>query len=94
MFSMVAPAYAKKYGVDEDELKDVLARIAWKNHSNGARNPRAQFRREMSMEKICASPNVAGPLGILDCAGSPTAPPPRSSSGPRTRTATPTRRST
>ncbi len=69
MFSMVAPAYAKRYGVDETEIKDVLARIAWKNHYNGARNPRAQFRREMSMEAICASPRVAGPLGILDCAG-------------------------
>ena len=69
MFSMVAPAYAKKYGVDEDEMKNVLARIAWKNHYNGARNPLAQFRREMSIEKICASPRVAGPLGILDCAG-------------------------
>jgi acetyl-CoA C-acetyltransferase len=69
MFSMVAPAYAKRYGVDETEMKDVLARIAWKNHFNGARNPRAQFRREMSMETICASPRVAGPLGILDCAG-------------------------
>ena len=28
MFSLVAPAYAKKYGVDEDELKMVLAKIA------------------------------------------------------------------
>ncbi|HEY3723583.1 MAG TPA: acetyl-CoA acetyltransferase, partial [Acidimicrobiia bacterium] len=63
MFSMVAPAYAQRYGVDETEIKDVLARIAWKNHYNGARNPRAQFRREMSMEAICASPRVAGPLG-------------------------------
>jgi acetyl-CoA C-acetyltransferase len=69
MFSMVAPAYAQRYGVDEAEIKDVLARIAWKNHYNGARNPRAQFRREMSLEAICASPRVAGPLGILDCAG-------------------------
>jgi acetyl-CoA C-acetyltransferase len=69
MFSMVAPAYAKRFGVDETEIKDVLARIAWKNHYNGARNPRAQFRREMSLETICASPRVAGPLGILDCAG-------------------------
>ena len=69
MFSMVAPAYAEKYGVDPDELKSVLARIAWKNHANGAKNPRAQFRREMSMETICASPRVAGLLGILDCAG-------------------------
>ena len=69
MFSMVAPAYAQKYGVDEDELKKVLARIAWKNHANGAKNPRAQFRRELSIETICASPRVAGALGILDCAG-------------------------
>ena len=69
MFSMVAPAYAKKYGVDDTEIKDVLGRIAWKNHYNGARNPRAQFRREMSRETICNSPLVAGPLGILDCAG-------------------------
>ncbi len=69
MFSMVAPAYAQRYGVDEAEIKDVLARIAWKNHYNGARNPRAQFRREMSIDAICASPRVAGPLGILDCAG-------------------------
>src|SRR5512140_2740479 len=51
MFSMVAPAYGAKYGVDDDELKQVLARIAWKNHANGAKNPRAQFRREMSMEQ-------------------------------------------
>ena len=41
MFSMVAPAYAERYGVPMDELKAVLARIASKNHANGARNPRA-----------------------------------------------------
>jgi acetyl-CoA C-acetyltransferase len=69
MFSMVAPAYCEKYDVDPDEMKQVLSRIAWKNHFNGARNERAQFRREMSIEKICASPRVAGPLGVLDCAG-------------------------
>jgi acetyl-CoA C-acetyltransferase len=69
MFSLLAPAYAKKYGVDDAELKDVMARIAWKNHYNGARNPRAQFRKEVSKETICASPLVAGPLGIFDCSG-------------------------
>ncbi|HZQ78591.1 MAG TPA: acetyl-CoA acetyltransferase [Acidimicrobiia bacterium] len=69
MFSLLAPAYAKKYGVDEAELKDVMARIAWKNHYNGARNPRAQFRKEVSKEAICASPLVAGQLGIFDCSG-------------------------
>ena len=56
MFSMVAPAYAKRYGVGDTEMREVLARIAAKNHRNGARNPRAQFRKEVSTETICAAP--------------------------------------
>src|SRR5215467_8070100 len=51
-FSLLAPAYCKKYGVDEAQLKEVLTRIAWKNHRNGALNPRAQFRKEVPKETI------------------------------------------
>jgi acetyl-CoA C-acetyltransferase len=69
LFSFLAPAYANKYGVDEDEMKDVLTRIAWKNHRNGALNPRAQFRREVPKEVIRNSPIMAGQLGIFDCSG-------------------------
>jgi acetyl-CoA C-acetyltransferase len=69
MFSLVAPAYAEKYGVDPRELRRTLARIASKNHANGARNPRAQFRREMDVDAICAMPEVAGMLSVFDCAG-------------------------
>ena len=69
MFSMVAPAYAERYGVDPEEMRTVLARIASKNHANGARNPKAQFRKEMSVEQICAMPTVAGGLSVFDCAG-------------------------
>jgi acetyl-CoA C-acetyltransferase len=69
MFSLLAPAYANKYGVDKDEMKDVLTRIAWKNHKNGALNPRAQFKKEVAKDVICNSPLVAGPLGIFDCSG-------------------------
>ena len=68
-FSLLAPAYAKKYGVDEAEMKDVMTRIAWKNHKNGALNPRAQFKKEVGKDTICNSPLVAGPLGIFDCSG-------------------------
>src|SRR5207245_4664932 len=68
-FSLLAPAYAKKYGVEEGTLKQVLARIAWKNHKNGAKNPKAQFRKEVPIETICKSPPVAGMLGIFDCSG-------------------------
>jgi acetyl-CoA C-acetyltransferase len=69
LFSLLAPAYCKKYGVDPAEMKEVLTRIAWKNHHNGARNPRAQFRREVDKETIACSPIMAGQLGIYDCSG-------------------------
>lgn len=69
MFSMVAPAYARRYGVDPSELRAAMARVATKNHANGARNPRAQFRREVSAEQVCNAPVVAGDLGVFDCAG-------------------------
>jgi acetyl-CoA C-acetyltransferase len=69
LFSLLAPAYGRKYGVGEEQLKDVFTRIAWKNHRNGARNPRAQFRKEVPREVIKASPIVAGSLGVFDCSG-------------------------
>jgi acetyl-CoA C-acetyltransferase len=68
-FSLLAPAYAKKYGLSERELRDVLTHIAWKNHQNGALNPRAQFRKAVSKETIEKSACVAGPLGVFDCSG-------------------------
>ncbi len=68
-FSLLAPAYAKKYGVDEAELKEVLTRIAWKNHYNGARNSRAQFRKEVSKDVIARATPIAGMLGVFDCSG-------------------------
>jgi acetyl-CoA C-acetyltransferase len=68
-FSMLGPAYAAKYGIDAAQLKEVTTRIAWKNHANGARNPLAQFRKEVSLETISKSPLVAGSLGVFDCSG-------------------------
>lgn len=68
-FSLLAPAYFKKYGLDPETGKKVLARIAYKNHKNGALNPKAQFRKEVPMEKILKSPIVAAPLGVMDCSG-------------------------
>jgi len=69
LFSLLAPAYGNKYGVDQAKLKEVFTRIAWKNHHNGALNPRAQYRKEVPKEVIANSPIVAGALGIFDCSG-------------------------
>ncbi len=68
-FSMLAPAYFKKYGLDADLGKQVISMIAQKNHANGAKNPKAQFQKPVDLETITCSPKVAGPLGIMDCSG-------------------------
>jgi len=66
---MLAPAYFDKYGLDAETGKDVLSRIAYKNHANGEKNPKAQFRKTVPLEQIKCSPKVADPLGIMDCSG-------------------------
>ena len=66
---MIAPAYGAKYGVSDAEMRETLTHVATKNHYNGARNPRAQFRREVSAETVERAPKMAGTLGVFDCAG-------------------------
>jgi acetyl-CoA C-acetyltransferase len=69
-FSLLDPAYCNKYGVDPAAMRDAMTHVAWKNHANGAKNPRAQFRKEIPKEKIAAGAgSVAGRLGVLDCSG-------------------------
>ena len=68
-FAFIAPAYAHKYGLDMQQMKEVMARIAWKNHKNGALNPKAQYRSEVPMEAILKSPIICSPMGVMDCSG-------------------------
>ncbi|MDE0104062.1 MAG: acetyl-CoA acetyltransferase [Bryobacterales bacterium] len=68
-FSLLAPAYSRKYGLDRGTLRKVLTRIAHKNHANGARNPKAQYQRVVPEAAIENAPRVAGMLGVFDCSG-------------------------
>jgi acetyl-CoA C-acetyltransferase len=69
-FSLLDPAYCRKYGVAAGDMRDAMTHVAWKNHVNGAKNPRAQFRKEVPKEKIDAGAGrVAGRLGVMDCSG-------------------------
>jgi len=68
-FAVIAPAYAHKYGLSMQQMKEVMARIAWKNHKNGSLNPKAQFQAEVPIENILKSPMICSPLGIMDCSG-------------------------
>jgi acetyl-CoA C-acetyltransferase len=69
MFSLLATSYCHKYDVSECEMRDILTWIARKNHANGAKNPRAQFRTELSKEAVEQAPLVAGMLRLFDCSG-------------------------
>lgn len=68
-FSMLDPAYCARYGVDPAQMRAAMTHVAWKNHVNGARNPKAQFRSEVPKAKIESAPKVAGRLGVFDCSG-------------------------
>jgi acetyl-CoA C-acetyltransferase len=94
-FSFLAPSYAHKYGVDPEELKEVLTRIAWKNHYNGARNPRAQFRKGgLARDHLEVAACGRRARGLRLQRGGRRLCRRHRSVGPRTPTGTPTRRCT
>ncbi|OAT81222.1 thiolase domain-containing protein [Desulfotomaculum copahuensis] len=67
VFGMVARLYADKYGLSLQTLKEQMAMVAVKNHKHGAKNPLAQFQKEISLETVLKSPMVADPLQLFDC---------------------------
>ncbi len=62
--ALFAQRYMKEYGVTPDDL----ALVAYKNHQNAYKNPKAAFYgKEVSLEKIKTSPIIADPLRVHDC---------------------------
>jgi acetyl-CoA C-acetyltransferase len=47
--------------------KEDLSRVAVKNHHNGAKHPKAHFRREIDIDTALKAPMVSYPLGVFDC---------------------------
>jgi acetyl-CoA C-acetyltransferase len=67
VFGRITQQYFQRYG----DQSDALARIAAKNHRNGAANPLAQIQKDLGYE-FCRNvseknPFVAGPLKRTDC---------------------------
>ena len=69
MFAMLATRYFARYSISPEEGKRMLAMISAKSHRNGALNPKAHLRREVTVEQIVNAPIVAWPLGLFDCCG-------------------------
>lgn len=67
MFAMMTHMYCHKYGIPLQKLKKQMAMVAVKNHKMGALNPKAQFRKEITVEDVFNSMMVASPLQLYDC---------------------------
>jgi acetyl-CoA C-acetyltransferase len=63
LYAMIANAHMHQYKTTREQL----AAVAVKNHKNGAKNPNAQFRSEISIDTVLKSTLVADPLRLLDC---------------------------
>ena len=82
-FAQLASAYRAKHGVAKEDLKRAIAHVSVKSHANGAKNPKAHLRNEVSEEQVMNAPMIAEPLGLFDCCGvsarrRPSSPRPRS----------------
>jgi acetyl-CoA C-acetyltransferase/acetyl-CoA acyltransferase len=65
VYAMMAVRHMHEYGTTREQM----AAVAVKNHANGAQNPKAQFRKEITVEKALSSPMVAFPFTLYDCCG-------------------------
>jgi acetyl-CoA C-acetyltransferase len=63
LYAMIANAHMHQYKTTRKQI----ASVAVKNHKNGVNNPNAQFRSEISIDKVLSSTLVADPLRLLDC---------------------------
>lgn len=68
-FAQLATAYATKHNVDPADLKRAMAQVSVKSHANGAKNPKAHLRKEITQDTVMNAPMIAEPLGLFDCCG-------------------------
>lgn len=63
LYAMIACLHMHRYGTTREQL----AMVAVKNHHNATMNPKAQYKRETTIEDVMSSPLVADPLRVYDC---------------------------
>jgi acetyl-CoA C-acetyltransferase len=61
--AIFAKAHMRKYGTTEEQM----ARVSIKNHKNAAKNPKALFRKEVTLNEVMNSKKIADPIKLLDC---------------------------
>lgn len=64
LHALIARRHMDRFGTTRAQL----AQVAVQNHRHGARNPDAQFQKEITLEAVLQSPKVADPLRMFDMA--------------------------
>ena len=62
-YAMYANRHMHEFGTTHEQMLNV----AVKNHHYGAMNPKAMFRKEITVERALAAPPVADPFTVFDC---------------------------
>jgi acetyl-CoA C-acetyltransferase len=63
VYAQMASAYLAEHGISAE----ALARVAVKNHGNGAENPNAHLGFSCTLEDAMNAPSVADPLNLYHC---------------------------
>ncbi|MFP4444953.1 MAG: thiolase family protein [Desulfosudaceae bacterium] len=63
MYAYYTRQYMKKYGLTQEHF----AKLAVKSHQNGANNPHAMYQKEVTLEEVLQSGDVAFPLTRMMC---------------------------
>ncbi|MCX5871807.1 MAG: thiolase family protein [Deltaproteobacteria bacterium] len=63
VFAMVAKQHMAQYGTK----KEHLGVVSVKNRRNSAKNPKAQFQTEVTMEEVMSGRMIVPPLTLYDC---------------------------
>ncbi|MBW1989351.1 MAG: thiolase family protein, partial [Deltaproteobacteria bacterium] len=63
LLALVGNAHMQEYGTTVEQF----AKIAVKNKRNAAKNPYAQFRKEVALEEVLSSRMICDPLTKLQC---------------------------
>jgi len=68
-FAQLATGYRAHHRVNQRDLKRAMAHVSVKSHANGAKNPKAHLRREITEQQAIDAPYIAEPIGLYDCCG-------------------------
>ncbi len=63
LYALMARRHMLEYGTTEEQM----AMVAVKNHANGAKNPFAQYQKEITLNQVMESQYIASPLKLFDC---------------------------